>query len=118
MKNGNYINAKSNNQMNSYHNTTNESGATLKQSNKKAMSQDEQVFEYFKSCDYLGATPERVLRHFKIMEKLSSNKWHNTPVTSVRRSFSNLKNKGLIYKSDVQVMGDYGKLITVWRLSK
>jgi len=104
--------------MKAFHNTTNESGATLKQSNQKAMSQDEQVFEYFKSCDYLGATPERVLRHFKIMEKLSSNKWHNTPVTSVRRSFSNLKNKGLIYKSDVQVMGDYGKLITVWRLVK
>jgi hypothetical protein len=79
----------------SYYNTNEENGATLKESRSKAKTQDELVLEYFKSYDNLGATPERVLRHFKIMEKLSESKWHNTPITSIRRSFSNLKEQGL-----------------------
>ena len=101
----------------SYYNTTNENGATLKESWKKAKTQDELVLEYFKSYDNLGATPERVLRHFKIMEKLSESKWHNTPITSIRRSFSNLKNKGLIKKTEVLIEGDFGKNIHIWKLA-
>jgi hypothetical protein len=102
----------------SYFNTTNEVGETLEQSNAKALTQDECVLAYFKDYDNLGATPERVLRHFKIMETLSDSKWHNTPVTSIRRSFSNLKQRGLIYKTDLMIMGDYGKEIHVWKLVK
>ena len=101
----------------SYYNTTNENGATLKESRKKAKTQDELVLEYFKNYDNLGATPERVLRHFKIMETLSESKWHNTPITSVRRSFSNLKNKGLIKKTELLIEGDFGKNIHVWKLA-
>ena len=100
----------------SYYNTTNENGSTLKESRKKAKSQDELVLEYFKNYDNLGATPERVLRHFKIMEKLSESKWHNTPITSIRRSFSNLKNKGLIKKTETLIEGDFGKNIHIWKL--
>ena len=84
-----------------YHNTTKVNGATLKESRKKAKTQDQTVLEFFKNHDQLGVTPERCLRHFKIMEKLSESKWHNTPVTSIRRSFSNLKNQGLIKKTEV-----------------
>jgi hypothetical protein len=87
--------------MKSYHNTTKETGAKLAQSTSKALTQDECVLAYFKDYDNLGATPERVLRHFKIMEKLSENRWSNTPTTSIRRSFSNLKKRGLIYKTDM-----------------
>ena len=100
----------------SYYNTNNEKGTTLKESQKKAKSQDEMVLDYFKNYDNLGATPERVLRHFKIMEKLSDNKWHNTPITSIRRSFSNLKNKGLIEKTNRTIEGDFGKQVNVWKL--
>lgn len=102
----------------SYFNTTQLQGEELKKATSKALTQDECVLAYFKSYDNLGATPERVLRHFKIMEKLSERRWHNTPVTSLRRSFSNLKRKGLIYKTDVMVKGDYGKDVTVWKLVK
>jgi len=107
-----------NTQQNSYHNTNRESGSKLKESQSKALTQDEAVLDYFRNYDNLGATPERVLRHFKIMEKLSERKWHNTPVTSLRRSFSNLKRKGLIEKTDVMVRGYYGKLVHVWKLVK
>jgi hypothetical protein len=81
-------------------------------------TQDAAVLDYFNRYDNLGATPERVLRHFRIMETLSESKWHNTPITSVRRSFSNLKNKGLIKKTEVKITGDYGKPVTVWHLTE
>ena len=100
-----------------YHNTTNENGATLQESRKKAKTQDQTVLEYFKNHDQLGITPERCLRHFKIMEKLSESKWHNTPVTSIRRSFSNLKNQGLIQKTELTIEGDFGKNVHVWKLA-
>jgi hypothetical protein len=101
-----------------YHNTTDESGQTLITFEKKASTQDEYVLAYFKSYDNLGATPERVLRHFQIMEKLSERKWHNTPITSIRRSFSNLRDRGLIRKTDVMIMGDYGRRVNCWKLSE
>lgn len=103
--------------MKAYHNSNSETAATLKRSNDQALTQDESVLNYFLRYDNLGATPERVLRHFKIMETLSERKWHNTPITSVRRSFSNLKRKGLIRKTDVMIKGDYGKMVHIWKLN-
>ena len=106
--------------MKSFHNTTNESGATLEDYESKALTQDEAILAYFHKYDNLGVTPERVLRHFKIMEKLSERKWHNTPITSIRRSFSNLS-FGLnpkIRKTDKMIMGDYGRKVYVWELCK
>jgi hypothetical protein len=99
----------------SYYNTNNEKGATLQESQKKTKSQDEMVLDYLRSHDQLGVTPERCLRHFQIMETLSGNRWQNTPITSIRRSFSNLKKKGLIYKLDYKIKGDFGKNISVWK---
>jgi len=107
-----------NTQSNSYHNSTHLTGSKLKESQSKALTQDEAILAYFKSYDNLGATPERVLRHLKIMEKLSERRWHNTPIVSIRRAFSNLKRKGLIYKTDMMIRGDYGKPVTVWKLCK
>lgn len=99
----------------SYHNTNNEKGATLQESKKKAKSQDEMVYAYFKKHNQLGITPERCLRHLQIMETLSGNRWHNTPITSIRRSFSNLKKKGLIYKTGQTIEGDFGKQVAIWK---
>jgi hypothetical protein len=98
-----------------FHNTNNEKGATLKRSQEKAKTQDQMVLEFLRSHDQLGVTPERTLRHFKIMEPLSENRWHNTPITSIRRSFSNLKKKGLIYKTGETIEGDFGKQIALWK---
>ena len=103
-----------------YFNTTNETGAKLAQSTSKALTQDEAILAYFKDYDNLGATPERVLRHLQIMEKLSENRWSQTPITSIRRSFSNLS-FGLnpkIRKTDKMIMGDYGRKVYVWELCK
>lgn len=104
--------------MNSYHNSTNIKGADLKQAKSKAIKQDDAVLAYFQNYDGLGATPERILRSLQITEKLSENRWSNTPITSIRRSFSNLQSKGLIRKTDVMIMGDYGRKVHIWKLVK
>ena len=101
-----------------FYNTNKEKGTTLNESRKKAKTQDELVLEYFKKHDNLGATPERVLRHFQIIEPLSSDKWAKTPITSIRRSFSNLHKKGLIEKAGYTIEGDFGKQINVWKLAR
>ena len=98
-----------------FHNTNAEKGATLKRSQEKAKTQDQMVLEFLRSHEQLGVTPERTLRHFQIMESLNESRWHNTPITSIRRSFSNLKNKGLIYKTGDTVKGDFGKRVAIWR---
>jgi hypothetical protein len=98
-----------------FYNTNNEKGDTLKESQNKAKSQDEMVLEFLRSHDQLGVTPERTLRHFKILEGLNENRWHHTPLTSIRRSFSNLKKKGLIYKTGQTIEGDFGKQIAIWK---
>lgn len=104
---------------NSYHVTTPISQQEIEESEKKAKSQDEIILELFKTFENLGLTPERALRHLKIMEKLGENRWANTPVTSIRRSFSNLQKRGLIEKSETcLVKGDYGKRIHTWKLVK
>lgn len=102
----------------SYYNTTNEKGETLKKSRKKAESQDAVILKTFKKFTELGLTPERCLRHLRIMEDLNDNRWAKTPIVSVRRSFSNLKNKGLIYKTEIMANGDYGKKVHTWKLKK
>ena len=97
----------------SYYNTNNEVGTELKKSREKAKSQDELILIYFRNHDQLGVTPERVLRHFRIMEPLSSDRWANTPITSIRRSFSNLHKKGLIEKAGYKIEGDFLSLIHI-----
>lgn len=99
-----------------YHNTTNLTGAELWESEYKALKQDEAILKVIKSSPSLLNTPERVLRHLRILEPLTSFKWHNTPLTSARRAFSNLQRKGLIEKTDEMVEGNYGKPVHVWRL--
>jgi len=110
-----------------FYNTIQLEGEELKKARSKALTQDEHVLAFFRDYDNLGATPERVLRHFQIMEGLNENKWANTPITSIRRSFSNLSRTEdkfgnpitpKIYKTDTMVKGDYGKQIHIWKLCK
>lgn len=100
----------------SFHNTTNLQGIELQENEGKALKQDEVIEKVFRSTSHMTWTPERMLRHLCIMESLNENRWSKTPITSVRRSFSNLKNKGLIEKTDDFVLGDYGKKVHLWRL--
>lgn len=94
---------------NSYHNTNKEDGATLFNSNKAAENQEQQILDIFKTKGYNNITPEFVQACY----------FPNTPLTSIRRAFSNLADPSrynAIEKSEVMVMGNYGKKVHTWNL--
>lgn len=98
-----------------YHNTTDLTGFELWEAEYKALKQDDAVLKVMKGS-HLLCTPERVLLHLQILEPLTQRKWAKTPLTSVRRSFSNLQRKGLIEKTDEMTMGAFGKPVHKWKL--
>ena len=99
-----------------FFNTTNEQGKTLKVYRQKASSQDSDVLKLFKALKVSTLlTPEMVL---KLLQKSQPKKYVNCPVTSIRRSFSNLSSEGLIEQSGHMVKGDYGRRVHCYQLSQ
>ena len=97
----------------SYFNTTSLKGEELNKSESKALTQDEEVLRLFKTFDALTLTPERLHKYLQD----TNPKYANVPLTSTRRSFSNLKNRGLIEKTDTLIKGNFGKKVHVWKLA-
>ena len=81
----------------SYYNTTKETGELLKQSEKKAMTQEKKLRGLF--AILVKMSPSQALKYFP----------KNTPITSVRRGITNLKNEGYLIKTNIKVPGLYGK---------
>lgn len=92
----------------SFHNTTEESFQMTIFYEDKAKAQEN-------SC----------LRYFTRYETLSPSQLYNclindcsipqaTPLTSIRRAISNLTKKGLLRKTQIKVMGRFGRLEYLW----
>lgn len=90
----------------SYFNTNNLSGKELKSRNKKAETQDNIILNFFKGNPTKRFTPEEVLKETLL----------NAPLTSIRRSITNLTNKGSLVKTDIKVNGSYGAPVHKWEL--
>jgi hypothetical protein len=95
--------------MNSYHNTNHEGGDTLKKSEAKAMRQEDEILAFIQFRYPQQITPEYAWEY-------SGMKDRNIPLTSVRRSFTNLHRQGKIVKSTHMVKGMYGKMIHTWTI--
>lgn len=91
-----------------FHNTNDETGVTIENSEVKAQKQENIVFDYFKE------RPEQILTPSDVLIGAFNKK---TPLTSVRRAITNLTNKGYLVKTDTQKMGIYGKLTYCWKLN-
>jgi len=103
--------------MKAYHNTTNESGATLKAYVNQAKSQDADVLAYFKSNPSNDrVTPEKV--HCFLSQVMPRKYDDPTVIISIRRSFNTLLNAGLIEKTGVMIQGAKGRNVNSWRLVK
>lgn len=101
-----------------YFNTTNESGATLKNNVAKAKSQEEEILNVF-IFDYtiynktildtfLGFTASNLY-------EMSDKKY---PITSIRRALTNLTKQGKLIKTDEKRIGMYGRSEYVWKLNE
>ena len=90
-----------------FYNTTGESGEQLEMFKGKAKTQDQIVLRFFKSNPKINYSPSQVWR-LVFQEK--------TPLTSVRRSMTNLTGEGLLCQADEKRQGIYGRPEKTWRL--
>lgn len=92
---------------NSYYNTTNETGDTLKNSEQKAITQEDKILAFFE------AHPLAMYQPFEILKYCFED---SVPVTSVRRAMTNLTHADKLTKTKTQKIGNYGKFNWCWRL--
>ena len=92
----------------SYYNTNKETGTTLENSKRRAISQEDVIMSLFREGDLLS--PDEVLN--------ICNEEKSYLLTSIRRALTNLTTKGLLVKNDVFKIGVYGKKTHTWSLSK
>ena len=90
-----------------YFNTTNEKN-NLEKYQRKAKSQDDIIINFFKLHPDKAISPDYVLDELGL----------NCPITSVRRSISNLTKQGKLIKTERKVMGNYGRLTNTWKYAK
>lgn len=93
--------------MNSFHNTIDLFDGPLIDAMTKAVTQEDVILSFFKAYPDCDFTPPEVL-------KACFN--DNTPITSVRRSMTNLTNIRHLEKTDIQRIGLYGTPNYTWRL--
>ena len=86
-----------------YYNTTNVTGDTLVEYKVKAESQEQAIFNEFKKHpEYSPAD----------LFYLFSGKY---PITSIRRSLTNLTNEGELIKTSFRRKGLFGRMEYVWK---
>ena len=90
-----------------FYNTTKESGADLKKSKEKTFSQSEKILNFFEDNKGKSFTPFDVLKNVF---------GENTPITSIRRSMTDLERLGRLKKTKEQRVGLYGKMNYCWKL--
>lgn len=87
-----------------YYNTTEESGEALEGCTAKASRQEDIIFGFFRK------TPGQFWTPFDI--KYSA--LPDAPITSVRRAITNLANRGLITKTKIKRSEQYGRNNFCW----
>jgi hypothetical protein len=85
----------------SYYNTTNLQGVELAESVEQTKSQSARIYKIMKRKGY-NMTPVEVHAEYCEMYK-------PCPITSIRRSLTDMTTDGLLFKSDERALGLYGK---------
>ncbi|MAE87959.1 MAG: hypothetical protein CMB80_34810 [Flammeovirgaceae bacterium] len=89
-----------------FFNTTNESGETLRNYREAARSQDTKIAEYFADMN-MPMSPSQV----------NAAVLKDSPLTSIRRSITNLTQRGVLRKTETKVDGPYGRPEYLWELN-
>tara|TARA_R110000803_G_scaffold210568_1_gene282698 strand:+ start:14204 stop:14500 length:297 start_codon:yes stop_codon:yes gene_type:complete len=96
-----------------YYNTTNESGDTLNEYNKKAYTQEQYIYKLIKELtedEGYFSTTASVLSELDIFEK--------TPITSIRRAITNLVDEEKLVYTGEKRIGIYGRNESIIKLNK
>lgn len=96
--------------MRSFYNTTAETGDQLTIMRLKAEKQDLLVLNCF--LIHRRLSPSQL--YIKLFYKVKADQ--RPPITSIRRSLTNLTNDGRLVKTDVKTTGMYGRPEFIWEL--
>lgn len=95
-----------------YYNTTHEEEQKVIQFVDLTEAQDELVLAIYRCRPTIAMSPsviyDRIVRHCKKIEKTPP------PLTSIRRSITDLTNEGKLRKTNVKSVGLYGRLEYNW----
>ena len=95
-----------------FYNSINLSGLELSSAHLNTLKQEEFITEIFKNNPQSLIIPSQVLKAYvKIYQK-------DTPITSIRRAITDLTSKGVLRKTSVTAMGEYGKVEHCWVLKE
>lgn len=94
-----------------YHNTTNLTGTLLADANRKALRQVDMVIGYYNR--HKEGTAWDVYVHLLAAGSISNS----TPLSSIRRSISDLKKSGHLEKTEELKPGGYGAAEHIYRLT-
>jgi hypothetical protein len=92
----------------SYYNTTHLTGFELKESRRKANTQEDRILTFFEKNADKAFSPEDIQIYCMMA---------NRPLTSVRRAITNLTNNGYLRKTNDMKPGIYGKPVHTWEFS-
>lgn len=95
-----------------YYNTTNEKGSLLQTNMKQANNQEQLTLAVFQTY------PNDNLSAYDVWQFLIDNESINeqTPLTSIRRSITDLTNRNKLVKTHKRVLGNAGRSTYTWRL--
>lgn len=97
-----------------YHNTNQESGETLIESDVRAKGQEGPILRMMQAAEPNGLTP------CETWSRLAKTMGADCPIvlTSVRRAITNLTTAGTLDKTKQMRQGMYGKKVHVWRVAQ
>jgi len=93
----------------SYYNTTNLSGFDLKESKRKASTQEDRILHFFERNQGNRYSPEEIQTYCQMVTR---------PLTSVRRAITNLTSDGYLRKTNDMKPGIYGKPVHTWEYQR
>lgn len=94
--------------MKSFYNTINATGWDLFSANKRATRQEDIVFQVF-------VEGGKEMTPFEVEEVLT-RKGYSYPITSIRRSITNLTKQGRLRKTNIKRVGLYGQVNYTWEV--
>lgn len=95
-----------------FHNTIELTGEPLQQAEKKALTQEDKIYNFFVKKAGKEFTPCEILQILTFTGILPKV----TPITSIRRAISNLTTAGKLIKTDTRKLGFFGTLNYTWKL--
>jgi len=92
-----------------HYNTTKEKGQRLQEFQAKALSQDQVIIQLFERM------PDELYTPWEVRQLAFAYPW--PPITSVRRSITDMTRAGILQKTDVKKEVAYGRPSYCWRLN-